>query len=210
MTKIPDQQGAITASCIITRSALYDSEKQIFTNATTGVPDFLVSAYKQLGVDYPKFYKMDNLCKLGWLASEIIMRDSGVRSKYNPEEIGVILCNANSSLDTDLRYFDTVSSFPSPALFVYTLPNIMIGEICIRHNIRGENAFFVFDHFDPNFVYHYVGNLLKNGNLKACICGWVELLGDQYKAVLFMVEQKAEGSPFTPATMNEIFSRYGQ
>ena len=90
------------------------------------------------------------------------MKDSFPEKVYKPEDIGVVLANANSSLDTDIKYFETVKDIASPALFVYTLPNIVIGEICIRHNFKGENAFFIFEEFDAGFIQQYVSNLINN------------------------------------------------
>ena len=93
----------------------------------------------------------------------------------------------------------------SPALFVYTLPNIMTGEICIRHNFKGENAFFIFEKFDAGFIQQYVNNLINNNTLQACICGWVELLEDQYKAVLMLVEKKEHSG--MEANPNNFFTK---
>jgi hypothetical protein len=97
--------------------------------------------------------------------------------------------------------------FASPALFVYTLPNIVIGEICIRHHFQGENAFFIFEHFDANFIEQYVGNLVNNNILQACICGWVDCLGDGYKAALFLVE-KIPGPQAMEFTAENILTIY--
>jgi len=119
----------------------------------------------------------------------------------------LILTNANASLDSDLKYMESVNDIPSPALFVYTLPNIMTGEICIRNNFKGEDAFFIFEKFDAAFIETYVNNLLNNGILEACICGWVDVLGDEYKAVLFLVEkeEKANSVMFSKKNLNSIF-----
>jgi hypothetical protein len=99
----------------------------------------------------------------------------------------------------------------SPALFVYTLPNIVIGEICIRHHFKGENAFFIFERFNADFIVSYVSNLLDIQQLQVCICGWVELLGDEYKAVLFLVEkEKKENSiPFDATSIGNLFIAVG-
>ncbi|HEY2583975.1 MAG TPA: hypothetical protein VGI43_19355, partial [Mucilaginibacter sp.] len=103
---------------------------------------------------------MDNLSKLGWLASEILLKDNFNPDKYKPEEIGIVLTNANSSLDDDRKYYDSVKDVPSPSLFVYTLPNIVIGEICIRNNFKGEHAFFVMDSFNGDFIMQQVNYLI--------------------------------------------------
>ncbi len=134
---------------------------------------------------------MDNLSKLGWLTSELLLKHFD-KTLYKPEEVGLILSNANASLDSDRRYLNSVADIPSPALFVYTLPNIMTGEICIRNGFKGEDAFFISEQFDADFIAGYVQNLLDHDTLKACICGWVDVLGNDYKSALFLIE-KQEG-----------------
>ena len=137
-------QNYITASCIISNEVVYKNELQVFENKTTELAEFFVSIYRYLNGQYPRFYKMDNLSKLGWLANEILLQNSFDKEKYNAEDVGIVLSNANSSLDNDIRYYETTKTMASPALFVYTLPNIVIGEISIRHHFKGENAFFYF------------------------------------------------------------------
>ena len=204
---VPVINNYITASCIISKNAVYKNAEKIFENQEAVAPDFLSSAYRHFNIKYPKFYKMDNLSKLGWLAAEILLKDNFITSKYKAEELGVVLSNTNSSLDTDIKYYETAKDIASPALFVYTLPNIVIGEICIRHHFKGENAFFICDKFDGEFIEQYVSNLINNNILQACVCGWVELLNDQYKTVLFLVEK--ETSPgsiiFTNENINKIY-----
>lgn len=172
------------------------------------MPDLLLAAYRHFEFQYPKFHKMDNLGKLGWLANEVLLRDSFDKDRYKPEDVGLVFSNASSSLDTDIKYYETVKSIPSPALFVYTLPNIVIGEISIRHGFKGENAFFVSPEFDAPFTEQYVSGLVNSDILQACICGWVEVLGENYKAALFLVEkEKSRNSViFTAENLTKLYS----
>ena len=156
------------------------------------LPDFLISIYLQLETKYPKFYKMDNLSKLGWLATEFLLKDSFNKAQYKAEDIGVILSNSNASLDTDIKYFESTKDIASPALFVYTLPNIVTGEICIRHQFKGENAFFICEEFDGELLYNYTNILINNNILQAAVCGWIEVLNTDYETVLFLVEKKSK------------------
>ena len=197
----------INASCVISNHLVLKNREPVFENKHTDLTGFLLSAYNYFTLNYPKFYKMDNLCKLGWLASEILLKGSFKPEKYFPEETGLVIANANSSLDTDLKYFETLKDIPSPSVFVYTLPNIMIGEICIRNIFKGENAFFVFEEFDAGFMEQYVSNLIDNNILKACICGWVDLLKEDHKAVLFLVEKEKgkQSGLFIQDNINKIF-----
>jgi hypothetical protein len=222
----------ITASCMIAGHVVYQDGQAVFENKGADLPGFLLSAYQHFGLNYPRFYKMDNLSKLGWLASESMLHNAdrngnGARTHpppktRSPEKTGLLLTNANASLDTDLKYFETVKDIPSPSLFGYTLPNIVIGEICIRNNFKGENTFFVCPVFDAGFMERSVGDLLDRDVLERCICGWVDLLGEDYKAVLFLVEKMDDGAgkkmddgsrtglnsrvhPFTRENMERIF-----
>ena len=78
---------------------------------------------------------------------------------------------------------------PSPALFVYTLPNVAIGELCIRHGIKGETACFVFDIFDPAFQAWYTDTLIDDYNTKACISGWADFYEGKFEAFFYLVEK---------------------
>ncbi len=182
------------------------NDQVLFSSIDTNFKSFLLQFYKYLETDYPKFYKMDNLSKLGWLASEILIKNEKIIQQYKPEEIGLLFTNANSSLDADIKYFQTIE-MASPALFVYTLPNILIGEICIRNKFKGENACFVFEDFNTAFIKEYVEDLFAQQKLKLCICGWVDVLDEDYKAALFLVGEDAQTSlkNFSEQNMNEIF-----
>jgi hypothetical protein len=197
----------ITSSCCVVNNKVLKDNDVVFTSDASSPADFLLSVYQNFQLSYPKFYKMDVLSKLGWLASEVLLMDSFDKASYSPAEVGIVLSNANSSLDSDLRYMKSVADIASPALFVYTLPNIMIAEISIRNGFKGEGAFFISEKFDAGFIETYVNNLFINNNIKCCICGWVDVLGDDYKAVLFLVEkeQRDNAKLFSKNNMDSIF-----
>ena len=121
---------------------------------------FMKSIYKHYEVKYPKYFKMDNLCKIAFIASEIVLKGNEHIKELDPIKVGVIMQNSHSTIDTDTKYNDTIKDksnyFPSPAVFVYTLPNVMIGEICIRNKFQGENTCFIAKEFDPEFITYYV------------------------------------------------------
>lgn len=196
----------IQASCIIGNNIVYKNGKPVFEEKDLDLPGFLVAAYRHFQFQYPKFFKMDNLSKLGWLASELLLEGSFDKEKYKPEDTGIVLSNANASLDTDIKYYETTRDIASPALFVYTLPNIVIGEISIRHGFKGENAFFITEDFDAGFTEQYVSNLINNDILQCCICGWIDLLDDRYSATLFLIEKEksANSVNFTKENLTKI------
>jgi len=198
----------INAVCRISDHTIIKNGETVFSNPNDDLSAFLISSYKHLNINYPKFYKMDNLSKLGFLASEVLLQHSFKAEEYLPQDIGIVLANANASLDTDIKYFETVKDIPGPSLFVYTLPNIVIGEISIRNNFKGENAFFVFERFDTNFIETYIRNLLDSDVLNACICGWVEVLENEHKAVLFLIETNMTNGSifFTKENINKYIA----
>lgn len=188
---------------------MYNGLELFSSEQPSGTSEFLLSVYQHFQFNYPKFYKMDNLSKLGWLASEVLLKDVDLRNDHKPQEVGMVLANANASLDNDLRYHRTMDDVPSPAVFVYTLPNIVIGEICIRNNIKGEHSFFIQPSFDAGFIHEQVSYLLDHDILQACICGWVDVLGDEYKAALYLVEKhdRVSSIPFTFQHMKQLFDK---
>jgi hypothetical protein len=196
----------ITSACVIRTNSAYKNGEPEFRQAGLSASDFLDALYRFESMDYPKFHKMDMLSKLGLLAAEILLKDTDHRGKYRGEETGIVLSNTNGSLDVDLKYAKTMHAGASPALFVYTLPNIVIGEIAIRHKIKGENAFFVFKAFHGNFIAEYVSGLFNSGLVKSCICGWVDFLAEEYKALLVLVETTPTGMaiPFTAEQINQL------
>ncbi len=211
----------ITHCNIIRKQTVIRNEKVEFNNEIfVNFAAFIKALYKKEAISYPKFYKMDNLCKLGFLGAEMLLKNTAFLDHYRKEEIGIVIMNSSSSLDTDLAYYETIKDksnyFPSPSVFVYTLPNILIGEICIRHKIKGENAFLVSDQFDPGKVIESVKLLLDKDYAQACLCGWVEVLGENFESVLFLVEKEKTikeyyplggYSPFTIESLQQIYQK---
>ena len=184
-----DNPEVITHYCIIRNHAII-CDGRILYQEQRKLDDFLLSAYAFLKVDYPKFYKMDNLCKLGFLAAEVLLKDRTLVNEYAAEGTAIVLSNANASLDTDIRYAASAKSIASPSLFVYTLPNIVAGEICIRHKIKGENAFFISPAFDPELLTTYVTMVLSQElSPNACLAGWVDVMDEHHDVFLYLIEK---------------------
>ncbi len=159
-----------------------------FTSDSKEHHQFLKRIYRHYGIDYPKFFKMSPLSKLGFLASELLLAGIDL-SETAPGRVSVVVANSSSSLHTDQIYQGTIDSKPSPAIFVYTLPNILVGEICIRHGFKGEGIFFVQREFEKDFIFGYVESLLKAGQSEISLAGWVELdINGVYLADLYLLK----------------------
>lgn len=157
-------------------------EENIFTSQEKSFATFIREAYKTLGENNMKFYKMDDLCKLGYLACHYLLKDKD----YSPTEIGIVLANKNASLHTDIKHQTVIDNegdaATSPATFVYTLPNVVAGEVCIRHKIQGENTFFIQKACNLGELKAYAHIVMPQIKLKYCIVGWCELVNDTYEA----------------------------
>ena len=142
---------------------------------------FLRSVYKHIGLTYPKFFKMDALAQLGFLGAEMNLMCSELET-YADDEVAVVYSNRSSSLQTDYTYYNSLkeSGIASPALFVYTLPNIEVGEICIRHKLYGENNFLITERFDAAQLLEQCEALFTDNAAKAVLIGWTEAEGENH------------------------------
>lgn len=166
------------------------NSQQLFAG-TADAEVFLKELYHFLRLDYLKFFKMDNLCKLGFLAAEALFKYHPAIKQLGDDELALVFSNRSSSLDTDSRYWQgVVSAEPvaSPALFVYTLPNIVQGEIAIRHKLYGENIFLIIPGYQAEELEQQARLLINAGKAKACITGWADYNNGAYHAVFKLVE----------------------
>ncbi len=135
----------------------------------------LVELYRRYVGDYPKFFKMDTLSRLGFIAAELLLKQSAISGEQSVDAI--ILANRSASIKNDTDYLATISNgnyYPSPALFVYTLPNIVAGEIAIRHHIQGETAFYILD--TPEQLEQIIQSTLQaqGTTQRTALAGWCE------------------------------------
>lgn len=179
----------IINKCKISTSEISDS-KSILYKSEDEFRSFTKGFYKQEQISYPKFYKMDALCKLAFLGSEVLFSNID-RSLYNDNEIAMVFSNSESTLATDTAYWESTKDIASPALFVYTLPNIMMGEIAIRNKIKGENIFFLCEEFSEEFLKQEAELIFINSKAKIALLGWVNYKHENdFEANIFLVSKE--------------------
>ncbi len=183
-----DKSFQIERFCHIRDNRILLNGETIFETDQTDFSSFIKAAYKTLDVDYSKFFKMDNLSKLAFMSADILLKNE------TEKNVALVLSNKASSLDTDRKHqksiADSTNFYPSPSVFVYTLPNICLGEISIKHGLYSENAFFVFDKFNPSALLDYTNSLLHIGGTEKVLCGWVDFDNGKYDAFLYVVAKK--------------------
>lgn len=168
----------------------------------------LDTLYRSQVADYPKFFKMDPLSKLGFLAVELLVKDEADR--FCPrEDRAVLLFSRSGPLCDDRSYQQTIAEadfFPSPALFVYTLANIVTGEIAIRNKYEGDTTAYGLASFSPGPFVAAVCDAFEDRVTTSAVCGWVECPeADRFEAFVLLVEQDApDGLPFTEEMLMKI------
>lgn len=207
----------MTHSLYINQSVLL-ANNQVWVNGTRVMDqkgdqqdfkNFTKSLYRYCGLKYQKFFKLDNLSKLGFLGAEIALQHVSL-DQYNPDEIGIVFSNSQSTLYTDQQYQNTISQIPSPALFVYTLPNILMGEICIKNHIKGENIFFISEKFDAHLLAQQVNLLFEHTPTQMCLTGWVNFVDlDNYELSVQIVQKEpaGDGLKFNAENLNQIYNK---
>jgi len=165
---------------------------------TVNCPDeektLLTWLYKQYVNDYPKYYKMDPLSRLGFVAAELLLKAEGEQAAEARTDRAVILFNHTSSILADRQYEASIQDkdhyFPSPAAFVYTLPNMVTGEVAIRHQYRGETSFYILRQHDEQQIRQIISASFSDPATRSIISGWLDYQDDDdFTADLFIIER---------------------
>ena len=196
----------ITAYCHITSDSCLVNGEEIVTRDLLSSDSWLKQIYKNQEFVYPKFYKMDSLAQAGFIASELIKRAQPALSTYQDDEVAMLFGNQYSSAESDIRFKKSYEEHgaPSPALFVYTLPNIVLGEIAILNKWFGENLFVVLPKFAPDFFVSYAKILMSKGS-EAVLCGWLGVGEERSDVFLFLVEKQGKaGMEFNAGNLHKL------
>lgn len=160
---------------ILDQRKLWEGKEELGEQEGKEHHSLLTSLYKQMIGNYPKFYKMDGLSRLGFVASEILLNaEKGETDK----ERAIIFFNHSSSIASDRNYKESINDkdnyFPSPSIFVYTLPNIVTGEIAIRNHFHGETSFFILPDKDERMMEEILQASCRDDQSKSFLTGWID------------------------------------
>lgn len=171
-----------SATVVINAGEVIVNDSTFFSDKSADFGTFIREAFKSRGENNMKFYKMDDLCKLGYVAAAWLL--DGI--EFGEEECGMVLSGKYGCLDTDMKHQQIIDkegdAASSPAVFVYTLPNVVAGEISIRHHIKGENAWFWSDDRTMSDLKHYASLMAGASDLRYCIIGHLDFLNGEYFA----------------------------
>ena len=154
--------------------------------------DILTWIYKNHIGSYPKFYKMDRLSQLGFVASELLLAQEDPR-KGPCTDRAVVLFNHSSSVCADRAFAQTIvpgeDYYPSPSLFVGTLPNIVCGEIAIRHGYHSETSFYIMSEKDESMINKVIQSTFLDKTVHSMVTGWVDYQDyENFEAKVMIIE----------------------
>lgn len=171
-----------SATVVINAGEVIVNDSTFFSDKSADFGTFIREAFKSRGENNMKFYKMDDLCKLGYVAVAWLL--DGI--EFGEEECGMVLSGKYGCLNTDMKHQQIIDkegdAASSPAVFVYTLPNVVAGEISIRHHIKGENTWFWSDDRMMSDLKHYATLMAGASDLRYCIIGHLDFLNGEYFA----------------------------
>lgn len=122
--------------------------------------------------DCPRFSRADPLCKLALISVELLDLRLAEIPEGQRENLGVCLGTRWGSLSTDCRFLRT----GSPSEFIYSLPSTAIGEICIRHKLKGPMRCFMYDRDGDNTIVQEAEDMLHRENVQACLCVYCDAI----------------------------------
>ena len=138
--------------------------------------EMLTEVYKTKIGNYPKFYKMDMLSRLAFVASELLIGCDEENDDHSNDR-AVVLFNHSSSIIADCQYVKSIEIddfFPSPAAFVYTLPNITTGEIALRNGYHAETSFYILAARNEKLMQRIIKSTFIDRDIKSIIGGWID------------------------------------
>lgn len=167
-----------TDSIHITPESVEVNGESIATTSTGAA--LLKELYKRYIGDYTKFYKMDALSRLAILASSILLQRESEADRSKTHDI--ILFNNSSSIIADLNHLKTISDsdnfYPSPSIFLHTLPNIATGEIAIHNSFKGETSLYILNEKCEEVMNTIATVSLLASSNERLITGWVDCCDD--------------------------------
>jgi hypothetical protein len=167
----------------------------------------LTEVYRKGINDYPKFFKMDALSKLGFIATEMLLKDEPGR--FVPrEDRAVVFLSRCGSLCDDVNYQKTISDannyFPSPSVFVYTLPNIVTGEVAIRNKYFGETCSIITEKLDAGTLVHTISDAFQDEATTSVIGGWLDCEDEEHFLACLLLTEKEDKQEHTPCNIQAI------
>lgn len=166
----------------------------------------LRAAYDQLDLGYSRFFKMDPLCRVGIIGVEYLVREHSLAALAD-DRIALVFNNSVSSMASDTKHERGSSAGTvSPSVFVYTLPNIVLGEISIRHKWYGEQLTTVSEQPDSFLLYELCDGLISADKADVVILISINATETTFDGKLVLLNNDESGTAASPESLAEILN----
>ena len=136
--------------------------------------------FKKFLADGSRFFKMDLYSRLAYVGTSLLAKDA--LEACDPEDRAMVIFTENGSVLADRKHLSTFSNpeefFPSPAVFINTLPNVVLGEIAVKNDIKGETTLVLLPRRDEAAMHRIVEATTAATKPSALLCGWVDCAGE--------------------------------
>ena len=140
----------------------------------------ITEIYKKHLSDDSRFFKMDLYSRIAYVGSCLLAKDS--LKGFEPEDVSLLLFTLNGSILADRKHISSYSNpeeyYPSPSVFINTLPNVVLGEIAVKNTIKGETTLVMLPTKDDAMMETIVDITLVATQPSAMIYGWVDCVSE--------------------------------
>lgn len=149
--------------------------------------------FKKYLADGSRFFKMDLYSRLAYVGTTLLAKDA--LEDAGSEDRALVIFTQNGSVLADRKHLSTFSHpdefFPSPAVFINTLPNVVLGEIAVKNSIKGETTLVLLSDRDETAMQRIIEATVAATRPSVLICGWVDCdADDSFIADLKMLKIK--------------------
>lgn len=132
----------------------------------------------------------DILCRTVSTAVAELLENNDV----DPDHTAVMLFNRTSSIVSDRKFMTTIcdkdNHYPSPSVFVYTLPNICTGEVAMQYGLHGESSFYILPERNEELMQEIIDTAFLDNDTHYIITGWVDCPEeDEYTCDLKLIKR---------------------
>ena len=175
----------------ITPDSLSVDDKAVLTEARGAA--LVTEIFKKYLADGSRFFKMDLYSRLAYVGTGLLAKEA--LDAYDPEDRALFIFTQNGSLLADRKHLSTFSDpesfFPSPAVFINTLPNVVLGEIAVKNAIKGETTLVMLPCRDEAAMQRILEATTAATRPSVLLCGWVDCdAEDSFIADLKMLKIK--------------------
>lgn len=168
------------------RNGHFEVDGRVLATGAGDVDVDLATAWAALGATYDRFHRTDRLARLVLLCGEALLADLPDDDDLH-ERTGMLLTGRHGSLDTDQRHHQALlQGQPSPAVFVYTLPNIALGELSICHRLFGPGLCLLEDAPDAGRLADLCRWMLDGEGMRRVICGRADIFAGEVSATFLL------------------------